>query len=55
MENNGSFFTQTPKRGMKATYNTEAISQYIKRYAGFQALLSNRVKDPIEALRIYSA
>ena len=50
-----SFFiiTETPKRGMKVTYNTEAISQYIKRYAGFQALLSNRVKDPIEALRIY--
>jgi hypothetical protein len=50
-----SFFiiTQTPKRGMKITYNTEAVSQHIKRYAGFQALLSNRVKDSIEALRIY--
>lgn len=38
---------------MKVPYNPEAISQYIKRYAGFQVLLSNRVKDPIEALRIY--
>lgn len=31
----------------------EAVSQHIKRYAGFQALLSNRIKDPVEALRIY--
>lgn len=50
-----AFFTITitPKRGMKVTYNMEAISQHIKRYSGFQALLSNRVKDPVEALRIY--
>lgn len=50
-----SFFiiTHTPKRGMKVAYNTEACATYIKRYAGFQALLSNRVKDPLEALRIY--
>jgi transposase len=50
-----SFFiiTHTPKRGMKVTYNTEAVNQHIKRYAGFQALLSNRIKDPVEALRIY--
>ena len=34
-------------------YNTEAVSQHIKRYTGFQALLSNRVKDPVEALRRY--
>lgn len=45
--------TNTPKRGMKVTYNMEAISQHIKRYAGFQALLSTSVKDPVEALRIY--
>jgi transposase len=43
----------TPKRGMKVTYNMEAVSQHIKRYAGFQALLSNRIKDPVEAMRIY--
>jgi len=50
-----SFFiiTTTPKRGMKVSYNTEAVSQHIKRYTGFQALLSNRVKDPVEALRRY--
>lgn len=45
--------THTPKRGMKVAYNMEAINQHIKRYSGFQALLSTSVKDPIEALRIY--
>ena len=29
----------SPKRGRKVTYNGEAVSQYISRYAGFQALL----------------
>ena len=50
-----SFFiiTHTPKRGMMVAYNTEAVNQHIKRYTGFQALLSNRIKDPLEALRIY--
>lgn len=43
----------TPKRGMKVAYNKEAVSQHVKRYVGFQALLSNKTKDPIAALRIY--
>lgn len=43
----------SPKRGRKVTYNGEAISQYISRYAGFQALFSNGIKDPLEALQIY--
>jgi hypothetical protein len=43
----------TPKRGMKVLFNTEAVSQYISRYTGFQALLSNGIKDPVEALRVY--
>jgi transposase len=50
-----SFFviTATPVRGSKVSYNTEAVSQYIKRYAGFQALLTTRFKDPLEALQVY--
>ncbi len=50
-----AFFTitHTPKRGKKVAYNTEAVSQYIKRYTGFQALLSNKTKDPLKALQIY--
>jgi len=43
----------TPKRGMSVSYNEEAVSKYIKRYAGFQALLSNSIKDPVKALQIY--
>lgn len=43
----------TPKRGTKVSYNNEAISQYINRYAGFQALLSNGIKDPVKALQVY--
>jgi len=43
----------TPKRGIKVTYNTEAVSKYIKRYAGFQALLTNSIKDPVEGLQVY--
>lgn len=50
-----SFFiiTTTPVRGKKVSYNTEAVSQYINRYAGFQALLTTRFKDPLEALQVY--
>lgn len=43
----------TPKRGVKVTYNDEAISRYISRYAGFQALLSNAIKDPVKSLQVY--
>ena len=43
----------TPKRGMKVSYNTQAINQYINRYSGFQALLTNSIKNPVEALQIY--
>jgi len=43
----------TPKRGRKISYNTEAVSAYINRYAGFQALLSHGIKDPVQAMQIY--
>ena len=43
----------TPKRGTKVSYNTQAVSQYINRYAGFQAIVTNGIKDPVEALQIY--
>jgi transposase len=43
----------TPKRGRKVAFNMPAVTQYIKRYAGFQALLSNGIKEPIEALQVY--
>lgn len=43
----------TPKRGLKVIFNETAVQKHIKRYTGFQALLSNRVKDPVQALTIY--
>ena len=43
----------TPKKGLQVSYNTETVRQYINRYAGFQALLTNSIKDPIESLQIY--
>ena len=43
----------TPKRGLQVSFNSEAVSQHISRYAGFQALLSNGIKDPVEAMRVY--
>ncbi len=43
----------TPKRGIKVFYNNEVVNQYISRYAGSQALISNGIKDPVKALRVY--
>ncbi len=43
----------TPKRGTKVSYNSEAVSRYIKRYAGFHVLLTNSIKDPVKALQVY--
>lgn len=49
----GFFTIKTYKARKKASYNQEAVSRYINRYLGFQALLTNAVKDPLEALQIY--
>ncbi|RJX26963.1 MAG: IS1634 family transposase [Dethiobacter sp.] len=50
-----TFFTikETPVRGRKVLFNNEAIQQYRNRYAGFYVLLTNDIKDPVEALRVY--
>ncbi|MDO9533740.1 MAG: transposase [Bacillota bacterium] len=50
-----AFFTikETPVRGRKVLFNNEAIQQYRNRYAGFYVLLTNDIKDPVEALRVY--
>jgi transposase len=34
-------------------FNQEAIQKYRNRYAGFYVLLTNDIKDPVEALRVY--
>jgi hypothetical protein len=49
------FFIQntTSKRGLQVSFNSEAVNQHISRYAGFQALLSNGIKDPVGAMQVY--
>lgn len=56
-EHYARFFTvkETPKRGLRVSFNDAAIQQHRKRYAGFFAILSTSIKDPMEALRIYRA
>lgn len=46
------FIRETPKRGISLTYNQEAINKARKRY-GFFVLISNEVKDPVTALKLY--
>ena len=43
---------ETPVRGISYTFNEDAIRKAEKNY-GYFALMSNGIKDPAEALRIY--
>jgi hypothetical protein len=43
----------TPIRGRTVLYNDEAIQKYRNQYAGFHAILTDDIKDPVEALRVY--
>ncbi|MFZ2960582.1 MAG: hypothetical protein WA705_27195 [Candidatus Ozemobacteraceae bacterium] len=44
---------ETPVRGRKVLYNDEAIEKHLKQYAGFFAILTNGIKDPVQTLMIY--
>lgn len=50
-----TFFTikETPVRGRKILFNNEVIDKYRNHYAGFYVILTNDIKDPMEAQRIY--
>lgn len=43
---------ETPKRGISLSYRQDAIDKARERY-GFFVLISNEVKDPVIALRLY--
>ncbi len=45
---------ETPKHGVQLTPKQRAIDEAQKNY-GYFALISNEIKDPLEALRIYRA
>ncbi|MDR1920294.1 MAG: transposase, partial [Candidatus Adiutrix sp.] len=42
----------TPRRGIKISARQEAIDEVIRNF-GYFALISNTIKDPVEALEIY--
>jgi transposase len=44
---------ETPKRGRKVEYNQEAIDNHRKNTTGWFVLVSNDIKDPVNALEIY--
>lgn len=44
---------ETPKRGRSVLFNEDEIRKHRERYAGFFCILSNKIKDPMEALRVY--
>lgn len=44
---------ETPVRGRRVLFNNDAIEKHRNRYAGFYALLTNDIKDPLQALRVY--
>lgn len=50
-----TFFTikETVVRGRQVAFNHEVIQKYRNQYAGFYVLLTNDIKDPVEALRVY--
>ncbi len=43
---------ETPARGLKISYKEDAIRQAERDY-GYFVLITNRIKDPVEALRTY--
>lgn len=46
---------ETPKRGLKVLFNDKEVQKSRKRYAGFFCILSNTIKMPLTALRVYRA
>ncbi len=44
---------ETLRQRRKVLFNNEAIMKYRDRYAGFLAILTNGIKDPVEALWVY--
>ncbi|MDR0764292.1 MAG: IS1634 family transposase [Synergistaceae bacterium] len=44
---------ETSKRGGSVVFNDSEIQKYRNRYAGFFCILSNKLRDPEEALRVY--
>jgi hypothetical protein len=46
---------QTPRRGLRVSFNEEAVEKHRKRYAGFFCIFSSNIKDSLKALQVYRA
>jgi transposase len=46
---------ETPRRGPRASFNEEAVAGFRRRHAGFFYIMSSKIRDPMEALRVYRA
>lgn len=44
---------ETPKRGLKVSFNEAEIQKYRKKYCGFFCIMSNKIKNAKEALEVY--
>lgn len=46
---------ETPKRGLRVSFNDEEVQKSRKRYIGFFCILTSGIKDPMDALSVYRA
>ena len=46
---------ETPKRGLRVTFNDEEVKKSRERYIGFFCILTSAIKDPMYALSVYRA
>jgi len=44
---------ETPKRGLRVSFNDEEVQKSRKRYVGFFCILTSAIKDPMDALTVY--
>jgi transposase len=46
---------ETPKRGLRVSFNEEEVRKSRKRYVGFFCILTSAIKDSMDALAVYRA
>lgn len=46
---------ETPKRGLRVSFNDEEVQKSRKRYIGFFCILTSAIKDPMDTLSVYRA
>ena len=46
---------ETPKRGLRVTFNDDEVQKSRKRYIGFFCILTSAIKNPMDTLAVYRA